>query len=85
MTTINTDEWRAELDRVLGSALNDSHRNIVEYRGFTIKEFMEHQNLKRTKAFTFVCELERQGIVRQIGCRPGRGGQKVYEIVKEKK
>lgn len=83
MTIINTDEWRDELDRVLGDALNDLHRNIVDDRGFTVREFMVHHHFSRTKAFTTICELERQGIVKQIGCRSGRGGQKVYEMVRE--
>jgi len=85
MTFINTDEWRAELDRVVAQVGDPMRNSIVDDRGFTVKDFMEHHHFKRTTALTRIYELEHNGIVKHIGYRSGHGGQKVYEIVKEKK
>jgi predicted transcriptional regulator len=80
MSTINTDEWRAELDALLAST--SYHGPIIVTDGFTMLDLMAQKGMTRTTAQRVVTDLCHAGKVKHIGYRPGKGGPKVYQVVK---
>jgi hypothetical protein len=82
MAEININEWRAELDAVTAML---SLPPKVEIRGFTVMDLAEHTQpcVSRMTAYRHIEYLIKQGEVRCIGVRPGQGGAKVYEVIKD--
>jgi len=71
----------SELDQV---AALISTRQIVEDGGFTVGDLAAKlKNTARTTVTAKLLKLQSEGKVRHIGYRPGRNGEKVWEMVKE--
>jgi len=69
----------SELDQVCTMI---PHRDIIEDRGFTINDLAVRLKCPRPTANGKMLELLQAGKVRTIGYRPGRNGEKVYELTK---
>jgi CRP-like cAMP-binding protein len=76
MSSITTEEWQSELDRIAALC---GGRTYVEGRGFTIKDIMARLGKCRVATNQALLQLEQQGIIRHIGYRPGAHGEKVWE------
>ena len=79
MSTINIDEWHAELD----SLMAETGPKVIPAGGFTQSDLMARYNLKATSAQRRIRALIDAGKVKQIGVRPGQGQEKVYEIASD--
>ena len=81
MAQINTEEWLAELDKVMEGT--NSHTPIIADKGFTLSDLMAHKGLSRSRTCDIVKQKEVAGLIKLIGYRPGRNGPKVYEMVEK--
>ena len=79
MAEINTEEWLAELEKVMEGEIR--HQPTVEGRGFTLNDLMVHNGVSRTRAHDIVKKKELSGLIKHIGYRPTKNGPKVYEMV----
>jgi predicted transcriptional regulator len=70
----------SDLDALLASTTY--HGPIIETEGFTLFDLMEQRGMTRTTAQRVVSDLCRAGKVKHIGYRPGKGGTKVFQVVK---
>jgi hypothetical protein len=70
----------SDLDELLAST--SYHGPIVETEGFTLFDLIEQKGMTRTTAQRVVGDLCHAGKVKHIGYRPGKGGVKVYQVVK---
>ena len=52
MAQINTEEWKAELDKVMEGEIR--HQPTVVNRGFTLNDLMVHEGISRTRAYDIV-------------------------------
>jgi len=80
MSTINTSEWSAELDRMLADF--SIRTPIIDDRGFTLSDIVDKHSCSRTRAQMILTTLIKQGKVKHTGFRSGYSGTKVYELVK---
>jgi len=81
MAQINTEEWLAELNKVMEGA--NGHTPVVADRGFTLNDLMAHAGLSRTRAHDVVKAKVKAGTFKHIGYRPTKNGPKVYEMVED--
>jgi DNA-binding MarR family transcriptional regulator len=68
----------SELDQVV--ALIPAHPVVVD-QGFTVWDLAEKLKTSRPTASRKITDLERKGKVKCVGYRPGRNGEKVWELV----
>ena len=69
----------SELDRV--AAMIPGRIIVEEGRGFTLHDLMAKINMGSTATQRRIATLQREGMVRFIGYRPGAAREKVYEVV----
>ena len=78
--SINSEEWLAELDRVM-SEDSPSRSPIITDRGFTVMDIVRNKGTSVSGTKLILLRLTKSGKVQQIGWRPGQNGGKVYEFI----
>lgn len=79
MSTIGTEEWRAELDKVILSV--PGRTPVITDHGFTIQDIAERRGVQRNQASDILNALCKQGKVKHIGWRGGQNPSKVFSLV----
>lgn len=79
MPSINSEEWRAELDRILSEDVS-ARSPIITDRGFTVMDIVRNKGTSVSGTKLIFTRLIKGGKIQQIGWRPGQNGGKVYDF-----
>ena len=77
---ISSEEWLAELDRVM-SEDSSSRSPVITDRGFTVMDIVRNKGKSVSGTKLIFARLIKSGKILQIGWRPGQNGGKVYEFI----